>query len=72
MCKKTETDTKRSNQKAKASNRKTLHDMVMKRLSRYVGNEENEAKKPPVVELDREDDETEFEAYDMNFYKSRF
>jgi hypothetical protein len=40
-----------SKRKAKASNRRLLHDMVMKRMGRYVGNDEAPPLKTSIVQL---------------------
>jgi hypothetical protein len=45
--------------KANASNKKMLHDMVMKRLGRYVGYEEDSPAKTSTPQLESNDGEIE-------------
>ncbi len=45
--------------KAKASNKKALHDMVMKRLGRFVENEEAAPLKTSTIQLKLNDGEIE-------------
>ena len=52
----TKTKIKGSKRKVKVSNKKALHDMVMRRLGRYVGNDEAPPLKTSMIQLKMNDD----------------
>lgn len=52
----TKTEIKGSKRKVKVSNKKALHDMVMRRLGRYVGNDEAPPLKTSMIQLKMNDD----------------
>ena len=54
----TKTKIKGSKRKVK-SNKKALHDMVMKRLGRYVGNDEAPPLKTSMIQLKMNEGDTE-------------